>query len=66
MITLTQTPRPCWQGRSMAPPLPPAFHLLRYPVALWQRYKHWQDQRILNSLPMDLRKDLGWPAENEC
>lgn len=66
MSTLTQTPDLCWQGRPALPSLPPSLRLTRYPAILWRRYRRWSDLRALESLPFDLRKDLGWPAADDC
>lgn len=32
---------------------------------LLQRYRKWRTLNTLHSLPLDIRKDIGWPTADE-
>lgn len=40
--------------------------LLKHPLAVLARYARWRERRVteraLAAMPMDLRKDFGWPG----
>lgn len=37
-------------------------HLSRIFVESMSRWRKWKAEREIESMPLDLRKDVGWPA----
>ncbi|MBB5573525.1 MULTISPECIES: hypothetical protein [Rhizobium] len=47
-------------------PLPSAGTFVQLITRITDRWQQWRSERELESLPDDMRKDLGWPAVDEA
>lgn len=40
--------------------------LASYADKLVRAWRRWQTERQIESMPMDIRKDIGWPSADEA
>lgn len=49
------------QGKTPGSP-----HFSSFVTKIVDRWQHWRSEREIESLSLDMRKDLGWPAADDA